>query len=305
MATGLAMSLMHKISGTATMMARPYAYLIVGAALLVAGGCTHTSDKGEAGEAVVKTPAAKSGEGTATPAAGAARTAAAAVPTTPLPPETCVVLSELPHDPPVVLPGQNVVLTRLMRPCVTRAGQRGYEKTTPYLAMGFPCTGGSGRIEVRGHYANPKIVSFLLGTDCGMAPASAATVQSLLQKAFALPAGSKLAAYTPFVVQYWEIPSTGDADIGYTMELRSAAAVEGLWRRFQQSQPIRVQLYGRENSWAQGDNFYSVEADLKLTGRTSFQLQLVKVKPLSKDETAGIRARCEALRPKRDCTDVF
>jgi len=219
--------------------------------------------------------------------------------------DQCVQLPKLPTAPPVVIPGKNLVLTKLLRPCVTQAGLRGYERTSPYLAMGFPCTGGSGRIEVKGHYNNPNLIVFLLGTDCGMSPNNKEAAQSLIAQAYDLPTTMKLAAYTPFVVQYWEVAGVSDADVGYVIEMRKAPAVEGLWRRFQQKEPIQVRLYGRENTWAQGDNFYSVEGYLKMTGRTAFELEVSKVKSLTKDEIGVIRARCEAIRPKRNCTEVF
>src|SRR5690606_4194263 len=82
----------------------------------------------------------------------------------PMPEETCRVFDKLPSEPPLVLDGKGVVLTRIMKPCVTRDGRRGFEKNSPYLAMGFPCTGGSGRIDIKGNYYNPKMVSFILAT---------------------------------------------------------------------------------------------------------------------------------------------
>ena len=216
--------------------------------------------------------------------------------------DQCMQLPKLPTAPPVVIPGKNLVLTKLLRPCVNQAGLRGYERTSPYLAMGFPCTGGSGRIEVNN---NPNLIVFLLGTDCGMSPSSRDAAQTLIAQTYDLPTTMKLAAYTPFVVQYWEVAGVSDADVGYVIELRKAPAVEGLWRRFQQKEHIQVRLYGRENTWAQGDNFYSVEGYLKMTGRTAFELEVSKVKSLTKDEIGVIRARCEAIRPRRNCTEVF
>ncbi|MBM4251951.1 MAG: hypothetical protein FJ146_08260 [Deltaproteobacteria bacterium] len=217
----------------------------------------------------------------------------------------CVQVPKLPSQPPVILTGKSLVLTKILKPCVTPAGERGVERSSPYLAMGFPCTGGSGRIEIKGHYNNPNLIVFVLGTDCTMSPSTREIAQSTIAQAYELPATMKLAAYTPFVVQYWEVAGVSDADVGYVIELRKAPAVEGLWRRFQQNEKIQVRLYGRENTWAQGDNFYAVEGTLKMTGRTAFQLEVTKVKSLSKDEVAQVRTRCEALRPKRNCTEVF
>jgi hypothetical protein len=281
-------------------------YLFLSVAL---SGCSHSaaSDEHEvvaAGtKAVVEHDAAPA---LAAPVAKAGPTPAqVAAKAPPLPPSTCQALAKLPSDPPLALPGKNVVLTRFLKPCITPEGQRGYEKTTPYLAMGFPCSGGGGRIEIKGHYANPKMVTFLLGTDCPLAPSSRESVQQLLGSTFGLPVGVKLVAYTPFVVQYWEVPAMEDADIGYALELRSAPAVEGLWRRFLKHEPVRVHLFGRENTWVPGDSFYAVEADLTQSGRTTFQLQVVQVKALPKEQIAVVKQRCEALRPSRNCSEVF
>ncbi len=223
----------------------------------------------------------------------------------PMPEDNCRVFEKLPAEPPFYLPGKGVVLTRLMKSCVTREGQRGYDKATPWLAMGFPCTGGSGRIDLKGNYHNPKMVSFILGTDCGMMPTAKDAVEKLVHETYALPKETKLMAYTPFVVQFWEVPQVSESATGFAIELRTAAATEGVWKRFKENQPLRVKLYGRENAWVQGDNFYFVEADLKLTGRNAFQLEVVSVKPLSKDEVAQVKERCDAIRPKQNCSDFF
>ncbi len=229
-----------------------------------------------------------------------------AVPVNPLAPlsQTCVAL-KLPGEPPFYLPGKNVVVTRLMKPCTTPTGQTGYEKDTQFLAMGVPCTGGGGRIDIKGHYGNPKMVSFILGTDCSMSPSTPETVKKLADEVAGLPATAKLLAFTPFVVQYWEVTGMTDADTGFSVDLRSAPAVEGAWTRVQKKEPLRVRLFGRENTWAQGGAFYLVEADLKLTGRSQFQVDVQNVKSLSKDEVAEVKGRCEALKPARNCSEVF
>jgi hypothetical protein len=184
-------------------------------------------------------------------------------------------------------------------------GRRGYTKKTPWLAMGFPCTGGSGRIDIKGHYHNPKLVSFIIGTDCAMAPSSHDQVRQIATTEFGLPSEARLMAYNPFVVQFWEIPGMTDSDTGYAIDLRSAPAIEGLWKKVRENQSFRVRLFGRENTWAPGGDFYQVEADLRLTGRLGFQISVVSVKALSSEELRQLKARCEALRPERNCSAVF
>jgi hypothetical protein len=278
-------------------------YLFLG---LMLTGCTHSgATADEATQSLGKAAAAKDTAKAKVAEAAAVEPVQRALPAAPVVPSTCQIFAKLPSTPPLPLPGQNVVLTRFLKSCITPAGLRGYEKTTPYLAMGFPCSGGGGRVELKGHYGNPKMVTFLLGTDCPLAPSNRDAVARLMGTTFGLPDSTKLVAYTPFVVQYWEIPAMVDADIGYALELRSAPAVEGLWRRFLKHEPVRVHLYGRENTWVPGDSFYFVEADLTQTGRTSFQLQAVQVKSLVKEQIAAVKLRCEALRPSRNCSEVF
>ena len=217
----------------------------------------------------------------------------------------CPLWPRLTSEPPVVVKGKNLVLTRIMKSCVTESGHRGYAPDTPYLAMGFPCTGGSGRIDLKGHYHNPKMLAFVIGTDCPMAPAGREQVAKVLADHLGVPGTAKLMAHTPFVVQYWELMGQPDADTGYVVELRSAPAIEGTWQRLQQHEPVRIALYGRENSWSHGGAIYGVQADLKMTGRTAFELAIVDVRVLNKEEIAKVRGRCEALRPARKCAEVF
>ncbi|TWW09649.1 hypothetical protein E3A20_12200 [Planctomyces bekefii] len=192
-----------------------------------------------------------------------------------------------------------------MKPCVNREGERGVEENSPWLAMGFPCTGANGRIEIKGTYNSPKMISFVLGTDCGMNPDSAVSVERMVREKLDLPENSRLLAFTPFVVQYWEVPGFTDADIGFAIELRSSAAIDGNWKRFTGNQPLHVKLYGRENTWVQGGFFYAAEGDLRITGRNTFQMKLTSVKKLSPEEIDEVKGRCDQLKPKRNCSDVF
>jgi hypothetical protein len=251
--------------------------------------------------------------GAAAPAGGEAAAPEAGAPPQPAPtpapvvPETCFVPAKMPAELPAVAEGRNVVVTRIQKVCTTRDGRPGIEKDTAYLAMGFPCTAGQGRIELKGNnYNSPKIITFIIGTDCPMEPASSAVAKSVVTDAFGFPPEAKLAAYTPFVVQFWEIPGMSDlADTGFTIELRAPQDIEAVWGKVRTKEPMRLRLFGRENSWGQGDNLYLVEADMKLVGRTTFQLSVVKARALTKDEIDQVRTRCEALRPKRNCGAVF
>ncbi len=228
-----------------------------------------------------------------------------AVAPAPLPPDPCHVFEKLPGEPPIALEGKGIVLTRIMQPCVNREGNRGFEKASPYLAMGVPCTGGSGRIDIKGHYHNPKLVSFIIGTDCLMNPSRTTEVQAMISERFGLTADNKLMAYTPFVVQYWEIPGASDADVGFSVDLRSTIGTQNLWKQFRANSPIRVELYGRENAWVKGESFYHVTVDLVYSDRKSFRLDVIKIASLSPEQVDAVKMRCEELKPKRKCLEVF
>jgi hypothetical protein len=265
---------------------------------LLATGCTNHRPK-------PKEPVEPKHEATA-PAPPPATPAAPLAPAPSPPADTCRVVTKLTGELPFYLAGKGVVVTRLMKPCVTQTGERGFEEDTPWLAMGFPCTGGNGRIEIKGsNYQNAKMVSFILGTDCPMMPSDRTVVDKLVREQLDLPTKARLMAMTPLVVQYWEVPGMTDADVGFAVELRSQAALGGQWRQVRENKPMHVKLYGRENAWVQGGHFYAVDADIKITGRYSFQLEVLGVKSLAGAELEEVKARCENLRPRRNCSDVF
>ena len=225
---------------------------------------------------------------------------------TPLPPDPCLKLAKLDSLPPVFLPGTNIVITRIAKPCVTRQGDNGYEKDSPWMAMGFPCTAGGGKIDLMGpSYIRPKMASLIFSTDCAMQPGIPAEVEKMGQQLLGLGEGAKLLAYNPFVVQFWEIPGFRDADTGFTVDLRTVAALEGAWGKLREKEPLRVHLYGRENAWVQGDHIYFVEADVILTGNRSFQIQVAGARNLTDTELEEVRGRCESLRPRRNCNRIF
>lgn len=206
---------------------------------------------------------------------------------------------------PLWLQEQGIVVTRFLKECTTNEGFKGYEPDSPWVAMGFPCTGGDGRIEVGGHYFAPKIISMILSTDCSMFPSSMDQVSKAGAGALALKNNSKLMALNPFAVQYWEIPGYEDADVGFTIDLRSVAAKQQLWKQFLEKKPIEVKLYGRENAWIRGYHFFYVDAELINTGVQKFQMRIKKVTPLDNTGVEEIRERCERLQPRRNCSQVF
>ena len=226
-------------------------------------------------------------------------------PATELAKQNCIQLENPNSSLPLWLQKQGIVVTRFLKECTTSDGYKGYEPDSPWVAMGFPCTGGDGRIEVGGHYFAPKIISMILSTDCSMFPSSLAQVRKAGVDALSLKNNSKLMALNPFAVQYWEIPGYDDADVGFTIDLRSVAAKQQLWKQFLEKKPIQVKLFGRENAWIRGYHFFYVDAELINTGVQKFQMRIKKVTPLDSKGVEEIRNRCESLQPRRNCSQVF
>lgn len=207
--------------------------------------------------------------------------------------------------PPFFLKEQKIVVTRIMKPCVTKDGASGFAKGTSWIAMGYPCTGGGGRIEWKGHYAKPKMISFSLSNSCAMTPAGPGKVSLIGHNVIGLDSGSKLIGYYPFALQYWELVDYPDADTGHVVELRSPTSITRAWEDFRKNIPLKVRFYGRENSWVRGRYLFYAEAEIHQTSRQQFRLHLISVKPLDDEELQKVRARCEALQQPRKCLEAF
>lgn len=216
----------------------------------------------------------------------------------------CLVLPAERGPLPIFIRDKNFIVTRLLSTCTTPDGQSGYEKNTQWMAMGFPCTGGRGKIEYTDKYIAPKLVAFLISNNCPMSPQDPSVVASITKAQLGLSEGAKLLAYTPFAPQFWEVLGQSEADVGYAIELRTPQSLSGLWTKVRDGQPLRVRMYGRENAWVQGERVYEVEGDI-VVNEKRFKLELVGVKALSDQELDEVKARCEALRPKRNCSNAF
>jgi len=223
----------------------------------------------------------------------------------PLPPENCKVFPKADGQGPFYIDNKNIIVTQIVKPCVTRDGNRGFEKGSPWMAMGFPCTGGGGKISTIGNYYNPKVVSFIISTGCSVMPNNLAAVRQAAQESLGIDENMKLLSFNSFVVQFWEIPGLPDADTGFTVEISSPAGRGGQWKRLRKKEPMRVWLYGRENSWSSREQFFKVDAELTLVGSRDFILKVFEAKELQAEEISLVKERCEALRPRRSCFQVF
>ena len=208
--------------------------------------------------------------------------------------------------PPVTSPSNNFVVTKFFRPCATREGLPGMERNSAWLAMGFPCSGGEGRVDWKGtHYQRPKLVELIVANDCPMGPPDQQILKGLANKEMGIPLDSTVGAYTPFMVQFWEIPSLSKSDVGFSIELRDTEGLTTTWGKMIKGEALRVVLIGRENAWTQTDHLYQVEADILITAKNRFRLKPASVKVMTSKDIEAARSRCEALRPARNCTGVF
>lgn len=220
--------------------------------------------------------------------------------------DDCKVYSGFKKGQPAFLKDVGAIVTRMNQPCTTKDGQEGFKKGAGWMAMGFPCTAGDGRIDWKGtNYARPKIVSFLLETSCPMAPRDKTQLQAAAQKNLGFGTDSPLLALTPFMVQYWEIQDFSEADVGLAVDLRSGRSLDQAWKNLRADQPLKVLLVGRENAWVDSDFLYAVDAEIRITAKNRFQLRVANVRILSGNELQAVKGRCEALRPERDCQRVF
>ncbi len=221
--------------------------------------------------------------------------------------ESCQVFSSNQVSIPYFIPHENsgIMVTRVLNPCVTRDGLRGYEKNSPWMAMGFPCTGSPGKMQVLKPFQAPKMVSFVASTDCAMTPNDPENVKAKVKEAIGLGDDAKLLAFNPFAVQFWELEGYDDSDVGETVTLRTTKSLSEGWNKFLKSEPFKVRLYGRENAWVQGNNLYQVDAIIKMVNNTSFKLDVISAKALSTVEIEQLKKKCRTLLPRRNCNVIL
>ena len=213
-------------------------------------------------------------------------------------------------NPPVTMPAivdkPPMIAIGFLKTCTLPNGEQGFIKGSSWTAMGFPCTRGRGRIDRKGGSENaPSLINFLMPTSCPMEPATQEEAERVLRHRFKIPADSRLIAYYPLSIDYWEFPQLSERDTGFMPSLFSQAGLN-LWQKYSvKSEPIRVLLFGRENAWEKAKSLYQVEADIVHESRSTFRLQIIRAKLLSDEDRKSVRDRCEDLRPKRDCGEIF
>lgn len=193
-----------------------------------------------------------------------------------------------------------------LKTCTLEDGSTGFVKGSSFTAMGFPCTKGRGRIDRKGGSESaPALVNFHMPTSCPMAPATGEEAERVLRQRLNIPTDSRLIAYYPLSIDYWEFLLTGERDTGFVPGVYSQSGLN-LWQKLStKSEAIRVRLYGRENAWDRGKVVYEVEADIVYESRSTFRLQVIRAQALSSEQKEAVRLRCDEIKPKRDCGEVF
>lgn len=221
-----------------------------------------------------------------------------------LPADTCTEFSALGSEPPVYIEELGFVISTVQKPCITYEGKKGFYRDSAWVAMGIPCSGGGGKIEWKGKAIRPRIVSFILSTDCPMTPQPDAIAEFGVSR-LGFDQQSKLLAHNPFILQFWSIPGFPDAGTGFTIDLRSRSAINTLWAKLREQETINVHLYGRENAWINTDDIYFINASIVGVTQHEFRLELHEVRVLNTEEIAATRRKCDLLRPKRGCHLIF
>lgn len=198
------------------------------------------------------------------------------------------------------------MLTNFLKTCTTPAGEPGFVKGSAWTALGFPCTAGRGRIDKRGSENTPNLIHFMLQTSCPMEPSVSAEAEKVVRQKLRMPEDSHLIAYYPFSVQYWEFDQFPERDTGFSPTLYSERGINQGWQRFvNKNEAIRVRLYGRENAWERGKELFEVEALLQPEGRSLFRLNVVQAKAMTAEEKQAVLQRCDEIKPKRNCGEIF
>ncbi|NRA67344.1 MAG: hypothetical protein HRU19_22865 [Pseudobacteriovorax sp.] len=214
----------------------------------------------------------------------------------------CQALPEKLQTLPLFVKRANALISKFVKSCTTKEGVEGILAGSPWTALGFPCTGGKGRVDWKGNRYRPKLAQFQFINSCPMATNDPGALRSLIQTELPVPTNSQLIAYYPFSVVFWEVPEFGDTDVGHVLELYSPAARADGWKAFQANKPLYVRLFGRENSLVKSENLYQVDGYILQETPQTFRFKVENVTPLDQEKAEEIKKRCLLLVPKRDCS---
>ena len=201
---------------------------------------------------------------------------------------------------PIWFPDLSVYLTRVSKPCRTTLGDSGSLGKSQWAAMGMPCSGGSVRFRWLDNYLDPKQVLFDFGIACPMKKSSG-DVSSVISKLTGLEE-SKMLAYIPMYIVYWELTNTGEKDTGSSIKLNDMSQLKPFWRGFVlNKKPLKFKFVGYESGWADVRQYYEVKADIFLAERNTFRLAVTDTRLLEVKDKTQIEQECRQLSPSKDC----
>lgn len=217
----------------------------------------------------------------------------------------CIPLADELQALPQYVSDTGALIANFLDSCKTPKGLNGIKKGSPWTALGFPCTGGEGDYDWKGSQYAPKLVQFKFTNSCPMLIGSQDTLESELKSSLPIPENTKLIAYYPFTVIYWEVPAYGDADTGYILELFSNLSRSEGWNHFQSGQKLYIKLFGRENTLVKTPNLYEVDGYIKREGEHQFRLFVDSVRLLDESAVKITMEKCRRLKPRRNCDQFF
>ncbi|MEI8025886.1 MAG: hypothetical protein WCI18_06035 [Pseudomonadota bacterium] len=205
---------------------------------------------------------------------------------------------------PFWFPETKVFLTRVSAACSSGNGNLEAQEGAQWVAMGIPCSGGDHRFRWLENYDDPKQVLFDFAIACPMAH-SQAEVSESISKTTGLDA-SKLIAFNPMSVVYWELQNTGEKDVGSLIRVTNIKELKPYWREFlYKKKPLTFKLVGFESAWLEGRKYFEVQVDVFLRSRNRFSIEIKNTKVLESKDVANLQFACKELTPRRDCDRVF
>ena len=197
-----------------------------------------------------------------------------------------------------------VFLTRVDGTCSSQNGNLEAQQGAQWVAMGIPCSGGDHRFRWLENYDDPKQILFDFAIACPMAHSQNEVSQSV-SKITGLEA-SKLIAFNPMSVIYWELQNTGEKDVGSLIRVTNVKDLKPAWREFlYKKKPLTFKLVGYESAWIEGRKYFEVQVDVFLRTRNRFSIDVKNSKVLETKDVAGLQLACKELTPRRDCDRVF
>lgn len=206
---------------------------------------------------------------------------------------------------PAYLAKPPLIMTSVDKACLTIDGEKGYRKNSNWTALSIPCTAGNGRIDVKGSPYAPKQVRFLFHVSCPAVGNEADAIQTLNHLN---SSGTHLGSLTlihPLMVQYWEIIDSDMHGVGQFISLESQNALQKIWKNFYLNKHrIKINVYGRENSWNAKDLF-KIAGEIYLSSERRFTFLVEKVEALNTTDIALKKRECLQNNQLRECENIF